>query len=188
MVGRSSPAGVVFKRLTEEWELQQAYALIHRTFAEEIPQHPARPDGLVVDPRLASSAAFVALEDGRVVGMIAVSCERPFSLDGKLTDLDRYLPPHARACEVRLLAVVPGRRRGSVFSGLLARAIGQGRAEGCDLAVISGIERQAKLYRHLGFVTFGPPIGTPEAPYRAMFVRWDDLAPAAKRLAAEVDS
>ena len=44
------------------------------------------------------------------------------------------------------------------------------------------IERQAKLYRHLGFKVFGPPIGTAAAPYRAMYVTWDDLAPAAKKL------
>ena len=82
----------------------------------------------------------------------------------------------------RLLAVEPDRRRGAVFAGLLGCVIEYGRSEGCDLAVISGIESQAKLYRHLGFKAFGPPIGTAAAPYRAMYVHWDSLAPSAKKL------
>ncbi|HEV7667363.1 MAG TPA: GNAT family N-acetyltransferase [Thermoanaerobaculia bacterium] len=175
--------GVIWKRLTEPWELDQVYLLKHRVFAEEIPQHPESPDRRLVDARLAMSVPFVALAEGRVIGMVAISYQRPFSLDEKLPDLDSYLPPHERACEVRLLSVEPEWRRGPVFAGLLGCVIEQGRSEGCDLAVISGIERQAKLYRHLGFQTFGPPIGTADAPYRAMYVTWDALAPAARRLA-----
>lgn len=174
--------GVIWKRLTEPWELDQVYLLNHRTFAEEIPQHAERPDRRLVDARLADSVAFVALAEARVIGMVAVSSKRPFSLDAKVPDLDGYLPPHERACEVRLLSVEPERRGGAAFAGLLGCVIEHGRSEGCDLAVISGTERQAKLYRHLGFQTFGPPIGTPEAPYRAMYVTWDALAPSAKKL------
>lgn len=176
------PAGILWKRLSEPWELEQVYRLKHRTFAEEIPQHPENPDRRLIDERLAASVPFVAVAEGRVIGMVAVSFQRPFSLDEKVPDLDSYLPPHRRACEVRLLAVEPDRRRGAVFAGLLGCVIEYGRSEGCDLAVISGIESQAKLYRHLGFKAFGPPIGTASAPYRAMFVTWDDLAPSAKKL------
>lgn len=177
------PTGVIWKRLTEPWELDQVYLLKHRTFAEEIPQHPERPDRRLVDERLAASAPFVAVAEDRVVGMVAVSVQRPFSVDDKIPDLDSYLPAHERPCEVRLLAVEPGRRHGAVFAGLLGCVIEHGRSEGCDLAVISGIESQAKLYRHLGFQVFGPPIGTPAAPYRAMYVTWNALAPSAKKLA-----
>ena len=177
------PTGLIWKRLSEPWELEQVYRLKHRTFAEEIPQHPERADRRLVDERLAASAPFVAVAEGRVVGMVAVALQRPFSVDEKVPNLDTYLPPHRKPCEVRLLAVEPGRRQGVVFAGLLSRVIEYGRSEGCDLAVISGIESQAKLYRHLGFVVFGPPIGTPEAPYRAMYVTWDALSPSAKSLA-----
>ncbi len=178
----AAPPGVIWKRLTEPWELDQVYRLNHRTFAEEIPQHAERPDRRLIDARLADSVAFVAVAEERVVGMVAISSKRPFSLDGKVPDLDSYLPPHARACEVRLLCVEPERRQGAVFGGLLGCVIEHGRSEGIDLAVISGTERQGKLYRHLGFQTFGPPIGTPKAPYRAMYVTWDDLAPSARKL------
>ncbi len=176
--------GVIWKRLTEPWEFDQVYRLNHQTFALEIPQHPEQPDRRLVDARLERSVAFVAIEGERVVGMVAFSIERPFSLDAKLPDLDTYLPPHGRPCEIRLLAVEPEKRRGTVFSGLIACVIEYGRAAGCDLAVISGTERQERLYRHLGFVAFGPPIGTASASYRAMYVTWDALAPSAKKLAA----
>jgi GNAT superfamily N-acetyltransferase len=175
--------GVIWKRLTEPWELDQMYLLNHRTFAEEIPQHAERPDRRLVDARLADSVLFGALAEARVVGMVAVSLRRPFSLDAKLPDLDSYLPPHERSCEIRLLAVEPERRRGAVFAGLVSCVIEYGRGEGCDLAVISGTERQAKLYRHVGFQAFGPPIGTAAAPYQAMYVTWDAVAPGVRRLA-----
>ena len=177
-----APPGVIWKRLTEPWELDQVHQLNHRTFAEEIPQHAERPDRRLVDARLAASVPFVAVAADRVIGMVALSYLRPFSLDAKLPDLDSYLPPHQRSCEIRLLAVEKDHRRGAVFAGLVRCVIEQGRSEGCDLAVISGTERQAKLYRHLGFQAFGPQIGTDAVSYRAMYVTWDVLAPSAKRL------
>ena len=43
------------------------------------------------------------------------------------------------------------------------------QAHGYDLAVISGTTRQQKLYRHMGFIPFGPLVGTPGALYQPMY-------------------
>jgi hypothetical protein len=38
------------------------------------------------------------------------------------------------------------------------------------MAIISGTLREQKLYRHLGFVPFGPIVGTEEAPFQPMYL------------------
>ncbi|HXU45410.1 MAG TPA: GNAT family N-acetyltransferase [Thermoanaerobaculia bacterium] len=177
------PSGLTFRRLTEPRELEQVHRLNYRTFVEEIPQHGENAERLLRDPRLDRSVPFGALSGDRLCGMMAISAERPFSLDAKLPDLDGYLPPHESPCEIRLLAVEPDRRGGRIFAGLLGCLVAYCREVRHDLAVISGTERQARLYAHLGFVPFGPPIGTERAPYRAMYLTWDRLAPSAFALA-----
>lgn len=39
-----------------------------------------------------------------------------------------------------------------------------------DFMLISATVRQLKLYGHIGFVPFGPLVGTPEAPYQPMYL------------------
>ena len=55
------------------------------------------------------------------------------------------------------------------------------------MALISATVHQAKLYRHLGFVAFGPPIGTTQAPFQAMYVTWDRVAESVRRLIESAD-
>ena len=40
---------------------------------------------------------------------------------------------------------------------------------GYDVAIISGTVRQERFYRRLGFVPFGPRVGTAEALYQPMY-------------------
>jgi hypothetical protein len=44
-----------------------------------------------------------------------------------------------------------------------------------------------RLYRHLGLVPFGPPIGTAAAPFQAMYVTWDRVAESVRRLIESAD-
>lgn len=102
--------------------------------------------------------------------MLCGRCDRPFSLDQKIPELDRWLPEHRKAVEVRLLAVTREHRRGPVFRGLVAHFSRVFEALGCDLAVVSGTLRQLKLYRHLGFQFFAQPVGTESAAYQPMYL------------------
>jgi GNAT superfamily N-acetyltransferase len=172
----------VYRIAREPWEFEQIHRLNYRTFVEEIPQHPANAERRLVDPRLPRSTPFVCLEGRRLIGMLMISDERPFSLDRKLPDLDAYLPAASKPCEVRLLMIEQGHRRGRIFAELLVRAARWGRAQGYDLALISATVRQMRLYQHLGFVPFGPPIGTVEAPFRAMYVTWDHAPESVRQL------
>jgi aspartate aminotransferase-like enzyme len=149
--------------------------LNHRTFAEEIPQHPVHDDRRLVDRFERDSVFIVARAGTGLVGMLSVRPERPFSLEAKLPEFERFLPPGRRICEVRLLSVEPSHRQGIVLRGLLVRLVRECDARGLDLAVISATTRQLRLYRHLGCVPFGHLVGSPGAQFQPMYVTREAL-------------
>lgn len=169
----SNRAPLVFKFATEDWEFEHIHRLNYRTFVEEIPQHKASPTHRLVDKFHAENSYLICLEDQKLVGMLAARGNRPFSLDQKLPDLDTHLPAGRTVCEIRLLAIDKkhrGSRGGQILSGLLALLWQHGVERGYDMAIISGTTRQLRLYQHLGFVPFGPVVGTGEAQFQPMYV------------------
>ena len=164
---------LVFKLATEDWEFEQIHRLNYRTFVEEIPQHHATAVPRLVDKFHAENTYLICLSNQKLVGMLAVRGHRPFSLDGKIPELDSYLPPGRTICEIRLLAIEKkcrGARGGQVLSGILALLWQHGVEKGYDLAIISGTTRQLRLYSHLGFVPFGPVVGSGDAQFQPMYV------------------
>lgn len=165
-----APSSLQFKLATEEWEFDAIHRLNYRTFVEEIPQHAPNPEARLVDRFHAENTYVIARQGRDLVGMLALRGKRPFSLDGKLENLDSLLPAGCRPVEVRLLAVESAFRRTAVFVALFEFATRFSLEEGYDLAVISGTTRQLKLYRHLGFKPFGPLVGTTGALYQPMYL------------------
>jgi aspartate aminotransferase-like enzyme len=161
---------MVFKVASEPSEFERIFRLNYRTFVEEIPQHPPNPERRLVDRFHAQNVYLIALAGEELVGMMAVRDQRPFSLDEKLGSVDPYLPPGRKLCEIRLLSVLPSHRKGTVLQGLLKVFVDYSRTKGYTLGIISGTVRQLKLYRHLGFVPFGPLVGPPEAQYQPMYL------------------
>lgn len=179
-------ASLRFKIASETSELEQIHRLNHATFAEEIPQHQATPDGVLVDKFHGQNTYVIALDGDRLAGMLAIRETRPFSLDSRLENLDSYLPAGRSTCELRLLAVQHEYRKGQVFRGLIELVTEHCLGKGFDMAVISGTTRQLKLYGHLGFQPFGPLVGTDGALYQPMYLtleaareRWKAFGPAA---------
>ena len=152
----------------------QIHALNHATFAGEIPQHAPTADGALVDRFHADNTYLVALDGATVAGMLALRTARPFSLDGKLPDLDAHLPPERPVVEIRLLAVRPERRHGRAFFGLMAYAARWMVHAGYRAAIISGTPRQMGLYERMGFRPFGPRVGHDGAWYQPMLTTLDD--------------
>ena len=143
----------------QPWELDAICRLNHQTFSEEIPQHEKSATGLLVDKFHSENQYIICLDKSELVGMVALRDVRPFSLDFKLEHLDDYLPPYHSVCEIRLLIVQPGYRNSRVFFLLFKELFNQLVKKKYDLALISGILSQQKLYRSLGFVPFGPLVG-----------------------------
>lgn len=161
---------LLVKLASEPWEFEQIHLLNYATFVEEIPQHPPNAGGILVD-RFHDANAYVVCESGHdVLGMVCIREDRPFSLEQKVAGLWSYLPAARSVCELRLLAVRAALRRGRIFSKL-ARALAEHcLSRGHDLAIMSGTTRQLKLYDHLGFISFGPLIGTAGALYQPMYL------------------
>ena len=166
----AEPKGLVFKVAGTPEEFEQIHALNYRTFVEEIPQHAANPERKLIDRFHEQNTYIVCLRGKRLVGMMALRADRPFSLDAKVPALDSYLPGGRSVGEVRLMAVEPGERRGRVFWGILRLGWEYSRGRGWNLFVASCSVRQMKLYRHLGFVPFGPLVGRPEALFQPMYI------------------
>ncbi len=170
--GRSADdAGLVFKQADQAWEFAEISQLNYASFVEEVPQHPSNDDRALVDRFHPENTYFICRRDQELVGMICVRDRRPFSLDEKLGRLERHLPQAegARVCEVRLLAVRPGMRRTRVLPGLLTMMARYCQEGGYDYVVMSGRVSQQRLYRHIGFIPFGPLVGDDDAPYQPMY-------------------
>jgi aspartate aminotransferase-like enzyme/GNAT superfamily N-acetyltransferase len=164
--------GFVFKIAELPWEIEAVHALNYKTFVEEIPQHEPNPEKKLPDRYHAENTYIVCVHpDERILaGMIAFRDKRPFSLDLKLENLDAHLPPGRSLCEIRLLAVEDEYRYTRITQGLIAQLVQHAIDCGHDLAVISGTVRQLKLYRYLGFIPFGPVVGTDDAQYQPMYL------------------
>lgn len=171
-----------FKIASEPGEFEQISRLNYQTFVGEIPQHQPNPARLLVDKFHEQNTYIICLREHEVIGMIAIRAERPFSLDAKLEDLDSYLPAGHRISEFRLLSVLPKYRKGKVFLGLGQAAAAYCLQQGYDLAIISGTVKEQRLYRHLGFVPFGPLVGTPEAQYQPMYLTLESFRAACPHL------
>lgn len=179
----STPGTPVYKIAETDAEFEQIHRLNYATFVEEIPQHHPTAEKRLVDKFHAENTYLIALVDGELAGMLAVRDRRPFSLDAKLPDLDAHLPPGRRICELRLLAIEPSHRKlrgGRILQGIVELLRVYGFKKHYNLAVISGTTRQLKLYRHMGFVPFGPLVGTADAPYQPMYLTLEAFKENAK--------
>src|SRR6185503_17021799 len=175
----SSAPSLTFK-IASEPEFEAIHRLNYKTFVEEIPQHANNPDERLVDKFHAENTYAICLSGGCLVGMVAGRTNRPFSLDNKLPNLDSHLPPGRRVLEVRLLSVEKEHRTGFVFSRLVGLLAQHFRDQGYDLAIISGTVRQLRLYKHLGFVVFGPVVGSGEAQFQPMYLTLESFIEMAK--------
>jgi aspartate aminotransferase-like enzyme len=171
-------AAYTFKIAAEAWEFEQIKALNYETFVEEIAQHVPNPRRSLTDAFHDENTYLICVHGRQVLAMLAVRGKRPFSLDRKLDNLDAYLPEGGALCEVRLLAVRKNVRHSRIVRGLLAETVRHCVKQGYDTALISGILEQVNLYRHLGFVPFGPVVGTNGARFQPMYLTIEGHATA----------
>lgn len=162
--------GLIFKLASIESEFELIHRLNYETFVEEIPQHGENPERRLVDKYHDENTYIICLDGDELAGMLAVRDKRPFSLDLKLPELDSFLPPSRSLCELRLLSVKKERRYRKVLLGLFTSLASYCERKKYDLAVISANVAQGKLYRNLGFVPFGPEVGSEGARYQPMYL------------------
>lgn len=166
---------MLIKKPETEIEFNQILKLNYKTFVEEIPQHKPNDDKLLVDKFHAQNQYLIAKRGEQVIGMISYCTERPFSLDYKLENLDNYLPISSKIAEVRLLSVQQENRSGKLAYLIFKALATELMMLGTDLVIISGTTRQLSLYEKVGFVPFGPLVGTKEAAYQPMYITLNQL-------------
>jgi aspartate aminotransferase-like enzyme/GNAT superfamily N-acetyltransferase len=158
----------VFKCADATHEFEQIHRLNYQTFVGEIPQHADNGAGLLVDKFHAKNAYFIVLKEDRVVGMVGVHDQPPFSVADRLSDTAILTREGVRALEVRLLAVEPDERGSSVFFGLIYTMYSYALRNGYTHLFISGIQQRQELYERLGFVPLGPARASGEASFVPM--------------------
>lgn len=161
---------LIYKIAAEPEEMEQIYKLNYETFVEEIPQHQQNESRSLIDKFDKENTYIIAKDAEAVIGMIAVRANRPFSLDHKLANLDDYLPKHAIPCEIRLLSVKREYRKTRVFYQLVNLLVNHCLEKNYNMALISGTDRQIKLYKKIGFEPFGPMVGTEKAMFQPMYL------------------
>ncbi len=170
-----------FKRASEKFEYDQLNALNYQTFVREIPQHSDTGAGTLVDKFHDKSIYYIARRGRRVVGMVTVHDQPPFSVAEKLArpeDLDAL---GDRFIEARLLAIQPGQRHGIVFAGLNLMMLRHALRGGYSHLLISGVSDRVALYRHIGFKPIGPAVASGQATFVPMALPLDDLPPNLQR-------
>lgn len=171
-----------FKRADRACEFDQVHALNHSTFVREIPQHEDSGEGRLVDKFHSKNLYFIALRDERVVGMVSLHDQPPFSVASRLPDPAILEAAGVRPLEIRLLAIEPGERRGAVFGGLLW-TVYQHVLEGVHTHLfISAFEERLKLYERLGFEVLGPAVCSGQARFIPMCISVAQMAERHSRL------
>ncbi len=148
---------MVFKEAESPPELQQVHELNHRVFAEEIAQHQTNPSGLLIDYLHTQNRYFIAVRDGKVVGMISVNGGPEFSIAKRLADV-RVIREFAHPVEMRLLAIDAQERNHTILAGLLWKAYTFSLSNGFSHLLISAITERESMYRKLGFQPLGPAV------------------------------
>lgn len=185
---KKSDTALKFKIATEEAEFEAIHRLNYKTFVEEIPQHARNAEQRLVDKFHAENTYAICLNGDQLVGMVTGRRKRPFSLDAKVPNLDSHLPPGHTVLEVRLLSVEKEFRNGFVFSRLVGLLAQYFKDQGCDMALISGTTRQQRLYKHLGFVPFGPVVGSGDAQFQPMYLTLEKFLQMSKALSPPSDA
>ena len=164
-------------------DLPEVRRLLHRTFVAELGQYSDAGEGQHADKFEHKNHAYLAWEHGRLVGMVAVHGEAPFSVAARLPQDTPMESIADHPLEVRLLCVDPGRRGTHIAFQLMAAVFAHAIAHDFRELWISGVEEQLPLYRKLGFEALGPAIPDGKVAFTPMRVRIDKLPKGLKRLA-----
>lgn len=177
----------LIKIADSEAEFEKIHRLNYQTFVEEIPQHEGNAHGSLIDRFHLENTYIIALDGESLIGMMAVRGSRPFSLDDKIPDLDKYLPVGKKLCEIRLLAIEKEFRGGPVLFLMMKKMAQFCMEEGYNYSIISGTTKQQKLYHHLGFQPFYPEVGKNGAYFIPMGASLEDFKLKLGKILSELE-
>jgi len=175
-------------QLATSEDLPEIRQLLHRTFVDELGQYADSGMGKHADKFEHKNHAYLARDNGELVGMIAVHGEAPFSVAARMPAHTPMAELANRPLEVRLLCVAPGLRGSQIAFRLMAAVFAHALAHDYRELWISGVEEQLPLYRKLGFEALGPAIPDGNVAFTPMRVSLDRLPSGLKRLTTRMHS
>jgi aspartate aminotransferase-like enzyme len=171
----------LFKRAETSDEIEQVHQLNYRTFVGELQQYADDGAGRLVDKFHHKNVYFIALRRDRVVGMIGVHGEPPFSVASRLPEPAILERAGVRPVEVRLLAVDPAERNGPIAYGIVALFYEYASAHHYTDVYISAVAERTSLYEGIGFRPIGPPVPCGQASFVPMTITVPGLKDAVQR-------
>ena len=165
-------------------QLEQVYRLNYAAFVVELGQHRDDGSGRLVDKFDQKNIYLVALRAGRVVGMVTVHGEPPFSTAQRLPDQSLLDSIGGKPLEVRLLTIDPEERQRMVFAGLLWHVQEYAAEKGYTHLLISGYVKRLAIYERLGFRALGPPVPSGNAQYVPMILALSEMP---ERICREIE-
>lgn len=164
-----------FQKAASPEDFAEIHRLNHRIFVDEVRQHEPTGTGLLVDRFHRTNTYFTAKRGGRLVGMVSVNDQPPFSVANKLKDTGSLKSLGPGLLEVRLLAVDPNERNRRVLAGLLCAVLNHSLDGDYTHLIISGVRGYIRMYERLGFRAIGPRIAAGNAEFTPMALRISDL-------------
>jgi acyl-phosphate glycerol 3-phosphate acyltransferase len=173
---------LIFKIASNSDEFEAIEKLNYSTFVEEIPQHNQNAKKSLKDKFHDKNTYIICKHGNEVAAMVALNALRPFSLDGKIENLDNYLPAGAaKLCEIRLLSIKPAYRKGKILQGLMKEIFKYIKKNSIEILLISGTTRETKMYAKLGFTPFYKLVGKEGALYQPMLLEVNKKISEAKK-------
>jgi aspartate aminotransferase-like enzyme/GNAT superfamily N-acetyltransferase len=160
--------GWIVKQADTSSEFDQIHRLNYQTFAEELGQYVPDGSGRLVDRFHDRNTYFIALRDGRVVGMLAAQDRPPFSIESRLSDVSVLDALGGPLLEVRLLAIDPGFRNRLILPELLLALYRHACERAYTHLIVSGIATRIEMYGRMGFRALGPAVESGAASFVPM--------------------
>ena len=165
----------IIKSPESDAEIHRMWRLNHAVFAEEYPQHPAEPNGCLIDKFHGKNIYRIAWDGQDVLGMISAHWRPPFSAVAKFGETVERLLIDGKTAEIRLLALRKEIRGTSLAVQLAVSLMTELQRLGMELLVISGISVQVRFYRHVGFEIVGEPVSENGIVFYPMIGRLNDI-------------
>jgi aspartate aminotransferase-like enzyme/N-acyl-L-homoserine lactone synthetase len=159
-----------FKIAETSHEIEQVHRLNYRTFVDEIPQHEDTGTGMLVDKFHHKNTYLIVLRASKLVGMMSVHDQPPFSVASRMPDPELLERRGTKPLEVRLLAIEPAERNGTMFFGLVWFFYNYAMAQGYTHLFISAVADKIELYKRINFKPLGPAVQSGKALFVPMML------------------
>jgi len=163
--------------VADETDREAIYRIRHEVYARELGQHPSNALERLTDPLDEVNTYLVAKKGAQVCGFVAITppASSRFSLDKYFSRAELPFSFDDGLYEVRLLTVVPSRRRSLLAVLLMYSAFRYVEAAGGRTIVAIGRLEVLDMYRRAGLRPLGKRVTSGQVTYELMSADIADL-------------